>query len=183
MDEHELTRRLDRLESAQEIRQLVSRYGVLIDARDLDGVVGLFVDDVRVTRSERGRDALRAMLDVLLRKFTTTIHFVGNQTLDFVDDDHAEGIVYCKAEHEVGDEWIVMAIQYWDRYERCDGTWLFTGRKIHHWYAVDVNDRPVGPGKTRWSVTGPEALPGIHPSWEQFWAAGAPAPSLEESSR
>jgi len=166
----DLLHRLDRMESTDAIRQLVSRYGVLLDARDLDRVVQLFVEDTRVTRTERGHEALRALLEHVMRQFTTSIHFVGNHTIDFIDDDHAEGVVYCKAEHEYGDEWIVMAIQYWDRYERREGRWLFTGRQIKHWYAVDVLERPNGPDKTRWAVTGPHSLPQVYETWRAFWA-------------
>jgi ketosteroid isomerase-like protein len=163
--------RLDRIESREGIRQLISRYSVLIDARDIEGVTNLFVDDVRVTRTERGRPAMREMLEELLSRFTTSVHFVGaTQTLEFTDSDHAEGVVYCRAEHEYGDQWVVMAIQYWDRYERRDGDWLFTGRKIHSWYAVDVLERPNGPDKTRWTVSAPAVIPQVYDTWNQFWA-------------
>jgi ketosteroid isomerase-like protein len=162
--------RLARLEAREEIRNLVARYAVLIDARDLDELVGLFVEDVRVTRERSGREAMRELIDGLVSQFTTSVHFVGAQTLDFSDDHHAEGVVYCRAEHEFGDEWIVMAIQYWDRYERRDGRWFFAGRKIQHWYATDMNDRPTGPDKTRWGVTGPETLPDAYGSWGRYWA-------------
>ena len=165
-----LEERLARLEACEEIRNLVARYAVLIDARDLDALVELFVDDVRVTRQLRGREAMRELIDGLVSQFTTSVHFVGAQTLDFVDEDHAEGVVYCKAEHEYGEQWIVMAIQYWDRYERREGRWLFVGRKIQHWYATDLNDRPIGAAKTRWSVSGTETLPGAYPSWARYWA-------------
>jgi hypothetical protein len=166
----ELTQRIDRLESREAIRNLVARYAVLIDARDLDALTDLFVEDVRVSREERGRPAMKALIDSLVRQFTTSVHFVGAQTLELIDDDHAEGVVYCKAEHEYGDEWIVMAIQYWDRYERRGGRWLFTGRQIKHWYATDLNDRPTGPNKTRWTVSGPETLPGAYNSWSRYWS-------------
>jgi hypothetical protein len=148
----ELAQRIDRLESREAIRNLVARYAILIDSRDLDALTELFVDDVRVTREERGHKALRALLEHLCRQFTTSVHFVGAQTLEFMDDDHAEGVVYCKAEHEYGAEWIVMAIQY---------------------YATDLNDPPTGPNKTRWTVSGPEELPGAYASWNRYWAPGA----------
>jgi hypothetical protein len=167
----DLLARIDRLESVEGIRQLVARYGVLIDARDLDALTELFVPDVRVTRTERGHPAMRALLKRLVSAFTTSIHFVGNHTIDFVDADHAEGVVYCRAEHEVGDRWVVMTIQYWDRYERRDGRWRFTGRQLKHWYSLDMLERPVGPDKTRWNPAGTsESLPGIYPSWDRFWA-------------
>jgi len=162
--------RLERLESLDEIRQLVSRYGVLLDKRDIDALVDLFIDDVQVSRTERGKPALRALLEHLLRQFTTSIHFIGNHTIDFLDDDHAEGLVYSRVEHEYGEQWIVMAIQYWDRYERIDRRWRFTGRQVRHWYAVDHLDRPTGPDKTRWSVTGPATIPDVYDTWHAFWS-------------
>ena len=42
-----LEQRIDRLESIEAIRRIVSRYPLCLDARDIDGVVALFVDDVR----------------------------------------------------------------------------------------------------------------------------------------
>jgi ketosteroid isomerase-like protein len=166
----DIERRIDRLESRDAIRQLVSRYAQLIDARDIDELVELFVDDVRVTRTMRGRQAMHGLITGVCRQFTTSIHFVGNHVIDFADDDHAGGVVYCRAEHEVGDRWIVMAIQYWDRYERRTGQWYFEGRRVKHWYSVDLLDRPSGPSKTRWNPLGTtESIPGDYPSWARFW--------------
>jgi len=169
--DEDLLRRVDRLESLDAIRQLASRYGELLDRRDLDGVAEMFVEDVRVTRTERGRAALRASLEEQCRRFSTSIHMIGNHRIDFVDDDHAEGLVYGRCEQEYGDRWITLAVQYWDRYERRDGRWFFTGRQLHHWYAVDVLERPTGPDKTRWPALGREHdVPERYDSWQQFWA-------------
>ena len=164
-----LEQRIDRLESTDAIRQLVSRYGMLIDSRDVDSLLQLFVGDIKVTRTTSGHAALRKHLDDQFRQFTTSIHFVGNHTIDFIDDDHARGVVYSRVEHEYGEQWIVMAIQYWDRYERRDGRWLFTTRRVNHWYAVDQLERPTGPVKNRWSVTGPNTLPDAFDTWHRYW--------------
>lgn len=83
--------RLDRLESIEAIRQLVARYALATDSRDLDALVSLFVDDVRVGADARGRDALRAFFDRSLREVGVTILFVGNHVIDFDDPDHARG--------------------------------------------------------------------------------------------
>ena len=45
---------IDRLESIDAIRQLVSRYGMCIDRRDMDALTKLFVPEVRVSRTESG---------------------------------------------------------------------------------------------------------------------------------
>lgn len=84
--------RLDRLESMEAIRQLVARYALATDSRDLDNVVDLFVDDVRVGTEARGRDALRAFSDRSLREVGVTILHVGTHVIDFDDADHARGV-------------------------------------------------------------------------------------------
>ena len=45
-----LEERLDRLESIDEIRQLVAKYSLSLDMRDLDAHVNLFAQDIRVSR-------------------------------------------------------------------------------------------------------------------------------------
>ena len=117
-----LQHKIDRLDSTEQIRQLVSRYALALDSRNVPDLVALFVDDVQVGRDLRGRDALATWFDPILRPYRTTFHLIGNHVIDFEDDDHASGVVYCRPEHEVGDLWIVMPLQYWDRYERRDGT-------------------------------------------------------------
>jgi ketosteroid isomerase-like protein len=64
---------LDWLASTEAIRQLVARYALATDSRDLDMLVGLFVDDVLVGADEHGRVALRAFFDRSLRDVGVTI--------------------------------------------------------------------------------------------------------------
>ena len=71
---------LDRLLACDEIRNLVARYAIATDARDLDTLVSLFVDDVNVGRLGTGRDALRASFDQALRGIGRSFLFVGTQT-------------------------------------------------------------------------------------------------------
>ena len=166
----DLAARIDRLESIDAIRQLVSFYGMCIDHRDMDTLTKLFIPEVRVTRTESGHAALRALLDSQMYQFTTSIHFVGNHVIDFIDADHAEGKQYSKVEHEYGEQWVMMAIEYWDRYERRDGKWLFTGRQVKSFYACDTMERPNGPDKVRWAVSGPAEIPMRYDTWQAFWA-------------
>jgi hypothetical protein len=179
--------RLDRLESLDEIRQLVAKYCLALDMRDLDALVGLFPEDVRVSRDERGRRALKRWFDATLREqFTGTAHVTGNHVIEFDDADHARGLVYSRNEHETGDAWIGMTMTYWDRYERIEGAWLFRRRLPLYWYAADLRTPPLGPRKMRWP--GREWYDGGYaefwPSWREFWEPGftpdsdvpAPAP-------
>jgi SnoaL-like domain len=167
--------RLDRLESLDEIRQLVAKYCLALDMRDLDALCGLFPEDVRVSKRETGRRALRRWFDETLRvQFTGTAHVTGNHIIEFDDADHARGLVYSRNEHETGDSWIAMTMTYWDRYERIEGRWLFRRRLPLYWYACDSRTPPLGANKMRW----PErtAYEGgyadFFPSWREFWAPG-----------
>jgi hypothetical protein len=167
--------RLDRLESLDEIRQLVAKYCLALDMRDLDALAGLFPEDVRVSRDESGRRALKRWFDATLREqFTGTAHVTGNHVVEFDDADHARGLVYSRNEHETGDAWVCMTMMYWDRYERIGGTWLFRRRLPLYWYAADLRTPPLGPRKMRWP--GREWYDGGYaqfwPSWREFWEPG-----------
>ena len=67
MDE-ELLRRIDRLESLDEIRQLPAKYSLSLDMRDLDAHVNLFAHDIRVSRDKVRRSHLKRWLDHTLRQ-------------------------------------------------------------------------------------------------------------------
>jgi hypothetical protein len=173
-----LTIRLDRLEAKDAIRDLACRYARCIDARDVDQLVTLFVDDIR-TGPQRGRAALREFFVDLIgvdAPFTTTVHLVAGQVIDLDPDnpDRARGTVHCRAEHEVGDHWIVEAMCYDDRYERRDGTWYFKSRRPQGWYCADVLDQPAVGEKMKWKLDdaglqqGAE-LPSAWPTWGSFY--------------
>jgi hypothetical protein len=163
---------IDRLIAHAEIRQLVARYALAVDSRDLDSLVGLFVEDVRVGRDRAGRAALREFFDRSLREVGVTILNVGTHVIELDDADHARGVVYCRGEVEVGEKWVVQAIQYRDAYERRDGTWYITRREHLLWYGADVLERPLGLPPANWPEhhTGKGELPELWPSWGAFWS-------------
>ncbi|MGH8983574.1 MAG: nuclear transport factor 2 family protein [Acidimicrobiia bacterium] len=165
---------LDRLASTEAIRQLVARYALATDSRDLDALVSLFVDDVRVGADQRGRDALRAFFDQSLRNVGVTILHVGNHVIDFDGPDHATGIVYCRGEIQVDDRWIVQAIQYRDTYERRYGGWYFVRRRHLLWYGAELGESPVGLPPANWPEhhTGKGELPEVWDTWGDFWNEG-----------
>ena len=89
--------RLDRLESLDEIRQLAAKYALALDMRDIDALVNLFPEDVRVGKSMSGRAHFKRWMDQTLREqFTGTSHHIGNHIIEFEDPDHAVGVVYSK---------------------------------------------------------------------------------------
>ncbi len=193
MSDAEILRRIDRLESLDEIRQLAAKYSLSLDMRDLDAMVNLFPENVRVGKDKVGRAYFKQWMDQTLREqFTGTSHHIGNHIIEFEDPDHAVGVVYSKNEHETpaenGDiEWVIMQMIYWDHYERIDGRWYFARRLPCYWYAVDLNKPPVGDNKMRWPDRDPYegAYHDLFPTWKAFWdkepsdelpSVAAPAP-------
>jgi ketosteroid isomerase-like protein len=155
----------------EEIRQLASRYAIALDTRDLDALVALFVDDVRVGRDRRGRDALRANFDEQLRAIGVSILNVGTHRIDLVDDDHATGIVYCHAQIEDGERWIHQQILYRDTYARRDEHWYFVRRVHELFYGEVAATNPLQQPPADWPEhhTGRGTAPQSFPTWDAFW--------------
>jgi hypothetical protein len=145
----ELVDRLERVEAQLQIGQLPIRHAMAVDGRDLDTWASLFVPDVQVGRDLFGREALKGWIAPLLATFRRSSHQICGHRIEMIDADAARGAVYCRAEHEVDDRWIVMGICYFDDYRRIDGQWLFSRRREKH----DVLQRYLG---TQAEVTPPD---------------------------
>jgi hypothetical protein len=118
---------IDELLARDRIRQLAQRYALGVDAKDLDGIAVLFAEDVTNGRYGPGRAGVKMFFDHALRAFHCSMHLVANHVIDFDDDDHAHGVVYCRAQHHVlePDHWFDQALAYWDTYEHIGDDWYF----------------------------------------------------------
>jgi hypothetical protein len=175
--------RLDRIESIQEIQDMAIRYAIAADSRDIDTWISLFVPDVNCGRFGTGREALRQSIEPLLQSFYRSIHLVCGHTIAFDGPDRATGRAYCRAEHEIGDKWIVVPVLYLDEYARVDGHWYFARRKELHWYATDIVERPIGENLEQWKTLGTAKLPGTLSGWKEFWDRAAPGAVEKVTSR
>ncbi|MET0987912.1 MAG: nuclear transport factor 2 family protein [Steroidobacteraceae bacterium] len=171
-----LLARIERLESLDAIRQLPAKYALSVDMRDLDALVNLFVEDVKLKIGdviEVGRPALKRWYDGVLRNnFAGSSHHIGGHVIEFEDADHALGIVYSKNEHETGPEWSIQQMLYYDRYVRVCGRWYFQRRVPMYWYLADINRPPLGEFKIRWPGQKPEHdnFHDLFPTWKAFWS-------------
>lgn len=163
---------LEQLIARDQIRQLVSRYAVAVDSRDLDTLVNLFVDDVQVGRRSFGREALRESFRASLSAVGVTILQVGTHVIDLVDAEHATGIVYCSGQVQEGDRWIHQSILYRDIYERRDGTWLFVRRVHELFHGTVAPTNPMDQEPAEWPLrsVGTGTAPGSFPTWAGFWS-------------
>jgi hypothetical protein len=154
-----------------------------VDTRDLDALVELFIKDVGPGMDSRerdgsyetagcptGRESLRSWFAESLRRFGTSVLFVGNHVIDILDRETAKGVVYCKAEMEVAGQWIQQAIQYWDDYVLEDGVWRFAYRQHKFWYSVVSPITPIGADRVQFPAGGTAALPEAWPTWGRFWS-------------
>jgi ketosteroid isomerase-like protein len=162
---------IETLLSYESIRQLVARYALAVDARDLDTLVGLFVEEVRVGPTGIGRSALRDSFLASLGAIGMTVLNVGTHVIDLVDADHATGTVYCKGEIRDGPRWIHQAIAYEDRYQRVDGRWYFERRHHRLFYGAEVGTNPLGLPPADWPVrhVGSGTIPEAWGTWQRFW--------------
>jgi len=161
--------RLAAVEARLDIGQLPIRYALAVDSRDMDAWLNVWEPDVDCGRHGRGRDVLRSILAPMVTTFYRSIHLICGHRVELLTDDTARGNTYCRAEHEVGDKFIAMAICYDDDYRKVDGEWFFSRRRERHWYAADVLERPQAVGFRGWDRSGEPALPGAFASWEAFW--------------
>lgn len=182
MPDPALTERVERIEAHLAIQQLAIRYAMAVDARDLDAWTGCFRPDVDMGRHGTGREALRRYIDPMVRRFYRSVHQICGHRIELAATDAgadtATGAVYCRAEHEVGDDWIVMAICYFDEYARVDGEWFFSRRRERHWYAADMTRTPQAQGFAGWAGSAKPALPAEFPSWASFWDKDTSAATL-----
>ena len=101
--------------------------------------------------------------------------------------DHATGMSFTAVmSSEIGQQWVVGVIQYWDRYEKRGERWLFSRRRVAHaFYAADALTRPTHGADAdshRVDAHGPfPVLPDAWPSWNRFGSRPTPA-STEKST-
>ncbi len=170
MNELATTDPLAYLLACEQIRQLASRYAVALNHRDLEALVALFVEDVRVGRHGSGREALRGDFAAQLEPLGRTVLQVTNQVIDVTDARRATGIVGTRGEIELDGQWVVQVIEYHDQYECRDGQWLFVRRRHRLWYGAPFDVSPIGLPPANWpaSAVGTGDLPDALDSWRAW---------------
>jgi hypothetical protein len=160
-----LTQRVRRLEAYRDIRALACAYGRYLDGRDIEALLHLYVEEVRET-------LLETMVPALHRVRTTILH-TGTHVINFDDETHATGLLYCHGEIEnAPGSFIHQAIWYSDLYECREGRWFFAKPRRHELvYGAPVGARPQNLPPANWpqNDTGVGTMPYRLESWQQFW--------------
>lgn len=152
-----------RLWAAHEIRQLVFRYAFTFDSRDFDEFRTLWAKTDQPTQLPvlDGHFCCSPAFLEAAAELGPTILFVGNHTIDFEDDDHATGSVYCMCQQDIGGTFSDQSILYRDRYVRQNGTWLFESREHLLFFGQERDRNPYDQAPANWpgSAVGRGSLP------------------------
>ncbi|MDQ8043055.1 MAG: nuclear transport factor 2 family protein [Solirubrobacteraceae bacterium] len=171
--------RLQRLIDLAEIKDLPLRYALLIDTRNLDGFPDLWAErDTPAEFPELDAHTFESGVDRFFRSSTASVHFVGNHLVEFDDEDHARGHVYCWAQTDRKTVWVEQTLLYQDRYVRCpDGKWRFDTRRHLLWYGTAAKEHPRRQGPMNWphgkidgdGSFGRGSLPEGFATYREFW--------------
>ena len=173
-----LEARIERLEARSLIEDLVTRYGMAVDDRDIPAVGELFTEDGRFGHQDEagvtGRDAIMAVYAERLRGQEYSYHFSHNHLVEHLGADEATGVVNAHAEMGYLGEVLLGAMRYHDRYRRIDGRWHFAERRMSFFYLMPAAELWAGnltELRKQWPGR-PEAadLPQSLPSYRQFIA-------------
>lgn len=143
-----LEERIDALEARAQIEDLVTRYGMTIDDRDLGALGELYTEDGRFGHQDQpgvvGRDAIVAVYGERLRGQEYSYHFSHNHLVDHGGGDVATGVVNAHAEMGYQGEVLLGAMRYLDRYRRVDGRWHFAERRMSFFYLMPASELWAG---------------------------------------
>jgi uncharacterized protein (TIGR02246 family) len=167
---------LSQLAHRLEIQDLIVRYCVAVDDRDLDTVCDLFLPDATfssVGDPPTGRDEIREYYAARLERYGMTYHYPHGVTIQSLTEDEATGIVLAHAELSIDGQLVVVAMRYYDRYARHEGRWVFAERRLQQFYALPHDELADGVGGTRrvrWPGAEPQeaVLPESLDSWQRF---------------
>jgi hypothetical protein len=124
------------VDDAEAIRMLISRYGELIDAGDLDGVAALFRSGTWISGARRldGAAAVRAVYDdvILYDGVPGTRHVMSDVVVDVEGETATSRCSFTvfQARPDLPLQAILVG-RYVDEFVRADGGWEFRTRTIH----------------------------------------------------
>jgi uncharacterized protein (TIGR02246 family) len=182
LDDRSVETRLRRLEDRAELRELVARYAVAIDDRDIEAITALFTPDGTFRSQDgvmnaRGREAVVEQFRGRFKSLTVSYHFSHDQILSFSSDpDSATGLVTAHAEVWRNGRALIAALRYADSYRRHQGQWCFADRLLSFLYYLPVDEYAQGLGdRLRMRAYGdrrPADFPESLPSWQLYHGGG-----------
>ena len=142
----DLEARIQRLEDIEEIRALVTRYGIAMDERREGETREIFTPDAKLTSRDGvfAAEGLETIITTYKARWDAlgpSNHFVHGSVIeiDDSDPDRATGIVTAHAEVVRNGKPMLAAITYNDQYRRHDGKWKFSARELGFFYYTEAD--------------------------------------------
>jgi len=176
----QLQTRIEALEAKDDIRALITAYGIACDDHDLPGLMDLFTEEAKYdsANGEMVATGKTAIEEMFIRTFKTrgpSFHWTHDITIELSDDtpDRATGLVLSHAETSPNGVTSLAAMRYADEYQRGkDGRWRIAQRTISFLYYTPVADYvSVFGALERVNMAGgchPADHPEKLPSWQAF---------------
>jgi ketosteroid isomerase-like protein len=143
----DLETRIRRLEDRVEIGELITRYALAMDNRDMQAMPSLFTADVVIRSLDGvmnvvGRDAAVELFRGRFKVLGPSNHVSHDRivTFDEADPDHATGLVLSHAEMNRKGVAMLAAIRYHDAYRRDAGAWRFQKRVLTFMYYLPTSE-------------------------------------------
>lgn len=138
MNAHEL----DVLKSRLDIRDLIDRYALAVDMKDVDTLVGLYTPDGEFDRIQKtivGTADLRAFYEGMVVRYHPTRHLPSVHVITELGSEVARGIQTGTA--ELGENGVLLraAYRFQDTYARVDGEWRFRRRSLRYMYVTEYS--------------------------------------------
>jgi ketosteroid isomerase-like protein len=143
-----LAARLDRLESKDAIRDIVTAYAIACDEHDMPRLMNLFTVDAcfdapNGSMVANGKAAIQTLFEKTFKIRGPAYHWTHDVTLeiDTADPNRGTGLVLSHAETTPNGVVSIAAMRYQDDYRReSDGQWRFAKRVISFLYYVPASD-------------------------------------------
>jgi ketosteroid isomerase-like protein len=174
--------RVRRLEDRVAIGELIARYCLVMDNREVDAIESLFTPDIHFWSADgvmnsHGRPAAVEMFKGRFTVLGPSNHVTHDRIVEFDpgDPDRATGLVLSHAEMQRKGQPMLAAMRYQDVYQRCDGRWCFRERGLSFMYYVPTAEYldAFGPGLDSRMRAYDRAVaadwPENLPSWQRYY--------------
>ena len=136
----------------EKIKELTYNYGLAIEAQDADRLVSLFTENAAVDFSSLGRGVIQGhetMKEFYAATWPLNVKPFFTNHMIHIDGDRASG--WCSLENRGtrGTDSMIGAGRLHDKYEKIDGEWKFTARRVEMFYFVPLAEgwaNTAGPG-------------------------------------
>jgi ketosteroid isomerase-like protein len=174
----QLEARIRRLEDREEIGELIARYGLVMDNRDMEALPALFAPGAVVrsldgVMNAKGHEAITELFRGRFKVLGPSNHFTHDRILTFDegDPDRASGLVLSHAEMNRLGQAMITAIRYHDEYRRHEGRWRFRERVLTFFYYVPASQYldALGDGLAQRMRAYNDAAPADWPEGLETW--------------